>query len=583
MILQALTQHYETLRAAGKVEAPGWNPQKISYAIELNEDGEIQKISSLLQEVDVGKKSPKIVLRPRNDFSLPAAVIRTSGAKANFLWDNATYMLGIAHGGASKHIAKCYSSAKNLHLELLKNVKSPASHAILAFFNTWNPEAVELCPPVQEKFEELTSGVNLVFMVNGEFAHEDLAIRDVWQKHYDNASDGPQQRCLVTGEMSEIAEVHPSIKGVKGAQPSGAALVTFNAESFCSYGKDQGNNAPISKKAAFAYTTALNHLISDSKHRQIIGNTTIVYWSETDEEQYADFVSSVMGTNNSDAQDEDITAVIQSLAHGVPCEDLKLDPARTFYVLGIDANASRLIVRFFLHDTFGEFMKNVAAHHDRLRIQLPSFEKTGLLPSWRLLLETVSAERDPSPNIVTALDRAIWFGEPYPAALLTSVLNRIRADANVNWRRAAIIKAFFLRNSQDENLKKEVCTVSLNEQSRDVAYTLGRLFSIYEGLQCAAIPNLNATIKDRLYRGASTTPAVVFPKLARMSQIYLSKLKGSGLRVVYDKQITALKDIIGETYPMRLNLVEQGSFDLGYYHQNQRRFTKKEEKNNEPD
>ena len=101
---------------------------------------------------------------------------------------------------------------------------------------------------------------------DGAFVHEDALVRRAWDDHYRAEGDGPQMICLVTGEHGTVESTHPSVKNVYGAQSSGAALVSFNAPAFCSYGKEQNYNAPTSKYAAFAYTTALNHLLSDREH-----------------------------------------------------------------------------------------------------------------------------------------------------------------------------------------------------------------------------------------------------------------------------------------------------------------------------
>ena len=175
-----------------------------------------------------------------------------------------------------------------------------------------------------------------------------------------------------------------------------------------------------------------------------------------------------------------------------------------------------------------------------------------------------------------AAARAVWNGERYPAALLNGIMLRIRADRNVNWRRAATIKAYYLKNT-DDNCPKEVLTVGLNEASTNIPYTLGRLFSLYEAAQQAANPGINTTIKDKYFNSAASAPASIFPILGNLCQKHLRKLQ-PGQRIYYDKQISELKNILGETYPARLNLPQQGSFDLGYYHQTQKRFTKKEDK-----
>ena len=584
MILQALTQYYDALNARGEIDAPGWGKPKISYALCLRENGELMQVIPLLCEVEVGKKK---VIRPREDIRLPAAVKRSSGIASNFLWDNSTYLLGVDNKDKDKADKKnkperslqCFKAAAALHHELLDGVDSPFARAVLAFFDTWNPAEAEQHPALANEYDKIIAAANLVFYANGQYPADDPALCAAWQAHYDSDSDAPKQQCLVTGQLDEIAAVHPSIKGVRDAQSSGAALVSFNAPAFCSYGHEQNYNAPIGKHAAFAYTAALNHLLADQNHKQYIGDTTVIYWADTAEPQYPDVFSMLLGNEVEGWTENDLAAALKFLAHSQPCKELKLDPNRTFYILGLAPNAARLSVRFFLKNTFGKLMENVNAHYERLEIDRPSFAPTGYLPLWQLLAETVNQsarDKKPSPVMAGATARAIWNGERYPAALLNGIMLRIRADSKVNWRRAAIIKAYYLKN-EDENCPKEVLTVSLNESSTNIPYTLGRLFSVYEAVQQAANPGINATIKDKYFNSASSIPATIFPILGNLCQKHLRKLD-KGLQTFYNRQIGAIKDILGETYPTRLNLPQQGSFDLGYYHQTQKRYTKKEDK-----
>lgn len=576
MILQALTQYYDALNARGEIDAPGWGRPKISYALQLRENGELAQVIPLLHEAEAGKKK---VLRPREDIRLPAAVKRTANPKSNFLWDNTAYLLGIDGKGKPDLTAKCFATAVLLHHELLDDVDSPFSHAVLAFFDTWQPAEAAQHPALVNDYDKIISGANLVFYVNGQYPADDPAICAAWQAHYDGDSDAPKQQCLVTGELDEIAAVHPAIKGVRDAQSSGAALVSFNAPAFCSYGHEQNYNAPVGKHAAFAYTTALNHLLADREHAQYIGDTTVVCWAETAEPQYTDFFSCLMGNNTQSWSDNDLSAALQHLADSEPCQELNLDPERAFYILGLAPNAARLSVRFFYKNTFGELMKNVNAHYERLKIKRPAKAPTGFLPLWQLLVETVNQsarDKKPSPVMAGATARAVWNNDRYPAALLNGVMLRIRADSEINWRRAAIIKAYYLKN-EDENCPKEVLTVSLNESSTSIPYALGRLFSVYEAVQQAANPGINATIKDKYFNSASSIPATIFPILDKLCQKHLRKLR-IDQQIYFNKQIGQIMDILHEEYPARLSLPQQGSFDLGYYHQTQKRYTKKEDK-----
>lgn len=574
MILQALTRYYEDLLSRGEIAAPGWAPAKISFALCLNENGELTQIVPTIDEVSKGKKT---VFQPQL-ITLPAAVKRTVSIAANFLWDNSAYLLGIDQKGDPERSLKCFAAAAKLHHAVLDSVDSPNARAILAFFDTWEPEHAAEHPALIRQLDDVTVGGNLVFRVDGHKVEKDTAICEAWQRYRDGGESGVKMQCLVTGKEDEIAAVHPSVKGVRDAQSSGAALVSFNAPAFCSYGREQNYNAPVGKYAAFAYTAALNHLLADSDHVQHIGDTTVVCWAEGAEDIYQSFgMAALFGGEVPGLSDNDLRAALKRLANGLPCDDLGVDPNRPFYILGLAPNAARLSVRFFLRDSFGKLMENVNAHYARLEI---AGAKYSILPLWALLNATVrdSKKQVPSPVVSGATVRAVFSGTPYPVSLMEAVLLRIRAERDITWGKAAIIKSYYLKNPH-EDCPKEVLTVSLNEASTNPAYTLGRLFSVYEAVQQAANPGINATIKDKYFNSAAAMPASIFPVLNNLCQKHLRKLDARQ-RVYYDKQIMKLKGVLNENYPARMTLAQQGSFDLGYYHQTQKRYTKKEEKEN---
>ena len=579
MILQALARYYDDLLQQGKISAPGWTKVKISYALDIGLDGQLKQVIPTRQDETVGKKN---VQRPQ-EMVLPAPVKKASNISSNFLWENSGYLLGVKQKEDSKRSRKCFDNARELHHRLLDSVDSSIAKAILAFFDRWQPENAAEHPALVGQLEEVTAGGNLVFRVDGTYPQEDMLIRETWE-HAQNQEDrdATRMQCLITGREDEIAKIHPSIKGVRDAQSSGAALVSFNAPAFCSYGHEQNYNAPVGKHAAFAYTAALNHLLSDRNSVQHIGDTTVVCWAEGAEEAYQNLAQfALFGQEMPGLTDNDLRAALKRLANGLPCDDLGVDPKRPFYVLGLAPNAARLSVRFFLHDSFGKLMKNVSDHYDRMEIVRPSFDKQEILPLWLMLRETVnlnSRDKAPSPAMAGATVRAVFSGGPYPASLLEAVMLRIRAESSVTHGRAAIIKAYYLKNPHSD-CPKEVLTVSLNEASNNPAYILGRLFSVYEAVQQSANPGINTTIKDKYFNSAAAMPASIFPVLNNLYQKHLRKL-APGLRISYDKQVMELKGALGENYPARMTLAQQGAFDLGYYHQTQRRYTKKEDQNN---
>lgn len=579
MILQALTEYYRTLENSGQISPLGWGEAKVSYALCIGLEGALEQVVSLQTEQKKGKKT---VLAPQI-MRLPAPVKRTVGIVPNFLCDNASYLLGVDNKGKPQRTLECFLACKALHEELLDGVDSPAAQAVLAFFHTWQPEQAAGHPALADCWEELMAGGNLVFRHDGAFVHEDALVRRAWDDHYRAEGDGPQMICLVTGEKGPIARLHPSIKGIINGQAIGNSLVCFNEAADESYGcvKAQGRNAPTSKYAAFAYTTALNHLLSDREHVYRMGDTTVVCWARCGGDVYQNMMGSMFFGQEPAYTLSDLRSALKGLCSGraVELDGARLDPDMDFYILGISPNAARLSVRFFLRNSFGAFLRNAQAHQQRLEIVKPAYDKFDTIPMWKLLDETVnqnSRDKTPAPNMAGEVLRSVLTDTRYPATLLNGVALRIRAEHSVTRGRAAILKAYYLKNTHPD-VPKEVLTVSLNPDSTNVPYNLGRLFSVLEAVQSSANPGINTTIKDKYFNSASATPAVVFPVLVNLAQKHLKKLDG-GLRTYYDKQITGLLFKLGERYSSRLNLPQQGSFQLGYYHQAQSRFEKKEEK-----
>lgn len=586
MILQALTAYYEQLVRQGKLSAPGWDDSfKVSYELRLNDAGQLLRVVPLLTEKTVGKKT---VLAPRA-MRVPAHEKRSSGFAANFLCDNSTYLLGADEKGKPERSADCFKACAKLHHAILDGVDSPAARALLAYFDSWDPAQAATNPLLQKQWKEITGNANLIFGCEAadhshSFVNDDPAIQNAWQTHYnDRSADSDMGQCLITGKYAPIERTHPNISGVPGAQSSGAALVSFNAPAFCSYGHEQGDNAPVSKYAAFAYTTALNRLLADRSHCKHVGDTAILCWAENAEPVYQDAMSMFLFGADEAAgiQESDVQAALKRLSAGqtVPFLEKELSPDQHFYLLGLAPNIARLSVRFFLRDTFGSFAQNLQKHADEMEIDCSEKEKFRSLPIWAVVNETTRTvpgqPAKPSPQLAGDLLRAVLTGGRYPATLLNGVTLRIRAEQNVTRGRAAVIKAYYLRNYPTE-LNKEVYTVSLNETT-NVPYLLGRLFSVLEAVQKAANPGINTTIKDRYFNAACATPGMSFPTLLRLSQKHLRKLN-DGLATHYDKQITELMAQLPESgFPARLSLPDQGKFTIGYYHQTQKRYVKKNE------
>lgn len=576
MILQNLAEYYENLVLQEKVSKSGWCQAKVSHAIELNEDGTIKAIISKKKEEERGKKKIWVPVL----LNVPEMVTRSSGVSSNFLCDNAKYFLGIDGEGIQKRTIECFETAKERHLMLLGGANGKMARAICLFFENWKPECADKNLSVKEHWDELNEGGNLIFCMKTLYAQDEKEIQDIWEEYLKKQKQGRQGICLVTGQRAEIARIHRGIKGVPGAQSSGAALVSFNAPAFESYGKEQSYNAMVGKYAEFAYTTALNYLLNQSEYKFALGDSMIVFWAESGQEEYQD--SFLSWLNPKVDNQEEMNKVFGNLKKGVwvDLEDIQLDPEQRFYILCLAPNAARLSVRFYYQNSFGNIIKNIAKHYQRMEIVRPSWEDMRYLGIKQMLNETVnqkSKDKTPIPNMAAMVLSAILSDTKYPASLYTDTLIRIRAEqGKVTCGRAAIIKAFLIQNYK---WKEGDEYMGLNEGCEESAYVLGRLFAVLETIQKDANSGINTTIRDRYFNSACATPASVFPTLIKLKNSHIKKLEreSGGTKIYYEKMLTELMGKI-EKFPRRLSLEEQGKFMLGYYHQVQKKYEKKEEK-----
>ena len=576
MILQALTEYYDALEQKGEISRAGWCRAKTAFAICLNEKGELTNILPLKEEVDRGNRKVEI----SRDMTVPAQVTRTAGVKANFLCDNGSYLLGIDAKGNPERTKICLNASAKLHKDLLLNVDCVEAQAICSYFQNWDTENASEHPAVETLLEELKAGGNLVFRVGNKFAHEVDLICEAWDALQEEASDEPVMQCLITGKRAPVARLHRPVKGVRDAQSSGAALVSFNAPAFESFEKSQSYNSPVCEEAAFSYTTALNSLLADRNRRIFMGDSTIVFWAETAETAYQDFFQTALDPS-ADFDEMDLIQAMQRLARGdfFDFDGVSLSPETKFYILGLSPNAARIAVRFFYRNRFGDVARNILEHYERLEVVRPSFDNRKYLSVGSLLQETVnknSRDKNATPLLAGSVLRSVFNNTRYPAALLNGVILRIRAEQDINRGRAAIIKACLIKNYEKVEALKEVLTVELNEQTTFQPYVLGRLFAVLESLQERANPGINTTIKNKYFNSACATPEMIFPVLFKLSQSHLRKLD-TGLGIYFDKMITELTGKITETYPAHHSLQEQGAFQLGYYHQKQKFFEKKKE------
>lgn len=583
MILQSLNELYDRLSEdpAYEIAPPGFSPQKISFRIVIKPDGTLVNID------DARKPDEKKKLQ--NDVMLVPGEAKPSGAGINpcFLWDNQTYLLGRQPEDKPEGFGqKRFEAFRKRHVDLEATINSVEFSAVCRFLEQWSPERISDFP----NLGELGTGFG-IFQIQGEkkAVHELPAIKNWWVRTMTAEEAGDSAQCLLTGEVTPIARLHPKIKGVVGAQAAGASLVSFNANAYESYGKSQSYNAPVGENAAFQYGTALNSLLTgpqSRKHRIRIGDTSTVFWTEKPtlvEDCLADIFS---GGSQAIEEVQDITkrAQIQRLLEAVRSGGSfqEFGEASTpFYILGLAPNAARLSIRFFHRSTIAELIAKLHDHQQCMEMVRQFTEHVGNrfpdpeFPAiWQILRETARVADEIPPLLSGALTRAIVEGTPYPECLFSAIIRRIQADRSINYLRAASLKAVLVRNHN------QTIPIMLDTESTDPAYLLGRLFSTLEKTQEDALGNVNASIRDRFYSAASATPASVFPRLLRTYQHHLSKLNG-GAKVNREKLVQEIMSSIGSSgFPNQFPLKKQGIFAIGYYHQRKNFFTKKETESN---
>jgi len=609
MVLQALNRYYDILAADPESGIPlfGYSFTSVGFALLLSAQGDLVNLVSLFDRVQRGKKMADV---PRR-MIVPAQVKRTSGVSANFLCDNATYVLGITNKEASQadYSITRFNAFRDLNQRILAEADCTEARAVIAFLENYDPLPGAENPLVISHLDQLFTGVNLVFQLEGQtpFIHEHPEIQRVWELQPGIAGNSTTRQCLVTGRVASIARLHANLKGIKDAQPTGATLVSFNNRAYESFNRtgDQGLNSPVSERAAFGYATALNFLLSrDSPQRKVqVGDTTVVYWAESPEPEYAAIVENLFepGWNLEEAQlpknparqaaEQRLAQVAVKIQRAEALDETGLmkglDPSTRFFVLGLAPNVARVAIRFFHTDSFEGAVLKLMQHYRDLQIQKEFENQPTFIPIRLILEETVSqkaSKPEAAPLLGGAVMRAILDNQPYPQALYTSVLNRIRIDSDdethrirkLNYVRAAVIKACLIRKYRNRNESQimEVLCMSLNEQSTNRAYLLGRLFSVLEKVQKDAIGDANASITDRYFSSACATPAAVFPVLLRLSRHHISKAKYGENADRRIGEIMGLLEIDGNPFPARLSLDEQGLFVLGFYHQRAANYTK---------
>jgi CRISPR-associated protein Csd1 len=587
MILRALCDYYE--RKSGDADDPlapqGLQEKEIPWVVVIDEGGGFVNLE------DTREARGKRLVAKR---FLVGAEQERSGTNAwkrpNLLWDNAGFALGEPKSAVARDVETAEKQHRSFVDQLVAlTVRFPADVALSAlkrFFERGGPQKVfehKLWPELRKKpgnvSFRLAKSVDLISASTNVRAAAVKRTSDVSDEDEGTTTPDKTGICMLTGNRGVIARLHPRTP-IPGSK-SNAKIVSFQkGKGFDSYGKEQSFNAPVGRDAASAYTTALNHLLrSGSRQRMTVGDSTVVFWSEKAsgrvvEDAFADWFDPPR-----DNPDANVTRV-RALFEFRQGKELTEDDDQRFYVLGLAPNAARIAIRFWHAATIRHVGANIFRHFESLRIVRPPGAPE--YPSLYRLLSSIAAQGDAKnipPSVAGDWMRAILAGAPYPVTLLQAAIRRSRAEMEVGYMRASLIKATLNRTTSND---EEKLNVSLDAQNTNVGYRLGRLFAAFEKIQEEANPGLNATIRDRYYGSASASPVVAFPILNRLKNHHLAKLENRGRAVNFERLIGAIMDGLeaNRPFPPSLTLADQGRFAVGYYHQRQNFFKTKTEGEN---
>lgn len=574
MILQALYEYYQRKSADPEntdMAPAGWQWKEIPFVLVIDHGGNLVSIDDYR---DGGKKN-----RSRAFLVSHLVTNKSSNIAAEILWGTPSYVFGWEKNKRQDRLKKQQKAffEKIRHLPeddvgvqaALKWLSVPEKAlAQVQTMSAWSD--------IEEKNPFMALRLEGDIDENGSpmlICQRPLVQKAIAYMANDNKQESRNDGlCLITGERGFIGRLHPFIKGIPGAQTSGAAIVSFNQKSFCSYGKEQGDNAPVGEAAADAYTKALNYLLrKDSRQKIQCGNTTTVFWARRADEPLEDELAFLFGgqddKDDPDARTNAIHALLSSPHKG---GGAGLSADDKFYVLGLSPNAARLSVRFWLPTTVADVKKTLAQWFEDIHL---AGGKTKY-PPLRSLLSSLALEYkldNLSPLLEGEMLESIFRGGRFPQTLLVTALRRMRAEQSLPHLRAALIKAALIRNYNRKDIK-----MSLDPNNEDPAYNLGRLFAIMEKTQQ---DQGVSTIGERYFSAASSRPGSVFPVLHKLNKHHQRKLMGEkpGIAVNREKLMAEVMNHMNPPYPSVLSLEGQGAFAIGYYHQRQDFFTKKEE------
>ena len=498
--------------------------------------------------------------RGRRGIDMAAPEInRSSGFRPLLLADNGEYTFGRARDPAKQgRVDRAHQAYLDILNRCAEATEEPSVVAVERFFSSGGVELLDLD-------KEWDYGLKLTFEVLMEDGTRrrpiDLAaVQRFWLEENLPGRESMDQ-CLVCGERRPVLDrLQSKIKGIRGGQSSGTSIISANSDAFESYGLTASRTAPTCQECGEGFTRAMNSLIAGVSTHLYVGDTTFIFWTESPGFDFATFMR--------DPDPEGVKALLESVWNSSPYDAID---ETAFHAAALSASGGRAVVRDWIDTTVGNARQHIARWFQFQRIMDPRDEDPeGAAPRplglFQLAVVTVRTARDLPVTTPRHLFRSALQGTPLPLEVASLAVRRNRAERRVTRTRAALIKLVLL--SREPQPGKEDYMVELEIEHPSPAYHCGRLLAVIEQVQRAAMPGVNATVVDRFYGAASSTPAVVFGTLLRGTQPHLSRLKRDN-RGAQERLQRELEEVIARisNWPATLTLQEQALFSLGYYHQ----------------
>ena len=578
MILKALYDYYHR---SDDLPIPGMEEKEIGFLLVITKEGKFVR----LEDCRIDKSHAKTYLVKKH-------VSRTSAVAANHLYDNAAYVLGYCDVTKIKKEAdqeKEELKTVNCLEAFKKKVRSAAAacpesaalQAVLLFYEHSREQLLEWLEkdPLWEDVKKNLSKKYSTFSFRLEGEKKIIAEQKaLLQLDSEEDVEGDQALCLITGKRGTLVDTTSSTM-IPGSQAT-AKLVAFQVNAgYDSYGKTKCGNAPITKEAEFAYTTALNALLkSGSRNKFMLGNRTFVFWASSQTEaskQAEESLFDLLGFSEEAKDDPDANVLkVRKVFESIYSGTLKVDMDDRFYILGLAPNVARIAVVYWSETSLKEFAEKILAHFEDMEIG-DTRKNTKPYQGIREMISNVTLGgklSDATPNLPESVVQSVFQGLPYPFTLYSSCIRRIRAEQKLTITRVAIIKAYLNRLNNPNSIK---INTMLDKKNTNQGYLCGRLFAVLDKIQEEA--NSQNSIRDRYQNAASTTPSAVFATILNLSNHHLEKLS-EGRKIFFEKlKQEIFSQLSAHGFPTHLDLQDQGRFFVGYYHQRQDFFTSKKE------